>query len=294
MKRFLKRAISSTLAAISIVGGAFAFAGCTTDHPEVEMKLAFNGKTYTLEYKLYRKKATNTVNHFLALAENGYYDGVCVHDYPDSKWYTGSYTYDENNEANGGLSYKDYFSIVSGFENKDFVSVWLDEARNNPTYTLYGEFSENGMSMDKGDFLSQSFGSLSMIYESVGENAQEEYVYVKRMDNGLSRRVKYEKNNATSTFAINLTATGIDSKHAVFAILDEDSEDELTDLKNAIADYIKANFSDDDETNETFVQKDVEVHYGVGDPFISEAELTVKYDVPTKPIIIQSVKVLKY
>lgn len=298
MNKILKKVISSTLAAVSVVGGAVAFSGCTTDHPEVEMQLAFNGKTYTLEYKLYRKKAPNTVNHFLALVENGYYnpkDGkqICIHDYTDSKWYTGAYAYDENNEENGGLSYRDYFSIVSAYENKDFVSVWKDEQKTTPTYTLYGEFSENGVKMDKGDFLAESFGSLSMYYESTGENAEEYKVFVNRVDGGETRTLQYEKNNATSMFAINLTGSGMDKNHAVFATLDEDSVDELNDLKSAIESYIKANFSDDEDAAERFTES-VEIHYGAGDPFIAESELTVEYDVPTSPIVIKNVKVLKY
>ena len=169
MNKIFKKVLCATLATATLAGGAIAFGGCTTNRPEVEMQISFNGKTYTLEYQLFRKLAPNTVEHFLVLAENGYYNGVCVHDYTSSKWYTGGYTYDAAKEETGGLVYKDYFSIVSAYENKDFVSVWKDSEKANPTYTLYGEFSANGMKMDKGDFLSQSFGSLSMVYEDKGD-----------------------------------------------------------------------------------------------------------------------------
>ncbi len=293
MKKILRKIVCTALTAATLVGGAFAFAGCTTNHPEVEMKIEFNGVTYTLEYKLYRKKATNTVNHFLALAENGYYDGLCVHDYTASKWYAGGYSFDKTSDVDGGLVYKDYFKTVAAYENKDFVSVWKDSDKTIPTYTLYGEFSENGMTVAKGDFLAQSFGSLSMFYEDKGENAEDYKVYVERLDGkGVSSK-EYEMNSATSLFAINITGTSVDKKHATFATLEEDSVDELTALKDAIAAYISANFPEDEEDAPSFTNA-VSVHYGQGDLFIGDDDLTVEYDVPVEPIVIKSVKVTKY
>ena len=298
MKKFLKKAISATLATVSIVGGAFAFTSCTTNNPEVQMRISFNGTTYTLEYKLYRKLAPNTVNHFLALVENGYYnemDGqnICIHDYTSSKWYTGAYSYDAGSEENGGLSYRDYFSIVSAYENKDFVSVWRDTAKTMPTFTLYGEFPNNGMEMAKGSFLSPSFGSLAMYYEDKGDNADEFDVYVERVDGNGIRKIKYEKNSATSIFSINFSTSGTDKSHCTFATLQDSSVEELEALKAAVDKYIETNFPDSDEDGESFTQE-VEMSYGQGDVFIENAGLTVEYDVPTTPIIIKSIKILKY
>ena len=293
MKKTMKKIVCAALSAATVLGGAFAFAGCTTNHPEVEMQIAFNGQTYTLEYKLYRKISPNTVNHFLALAENGYYNGLCVHDYSVSKWYTGAYSYNAASEVDGGLMYKDYFSIVSNFDNKDFVSVWKDSQGEIPTYTLYGEFAQNGMKMDKGDFLSQSFGSLSMFYEDKGDNASEMQVYVKRVDGKGMRAKTYEMNSATSIFAINLSGSGVDSYHVTFATLSEDSVSTLTELKDAINAYIKKHYSEEEENAPEFTEE-VEIHYGEGDPFIEDAGLTVKYDVPAEPIVIKSVTVKKY
>ena len=291
MKRTMKKFVSAALAATCIVGSAATFSACTTNHPEVEMQINFNGVTYTLEYKLYRKIAPRTVNHFLALVENEYYKDLCIHDYNADKWYGGVYEYDANTEEDGGLVYKDYFSIVSAYENKDFVSVWKDSAKTLPTYTLYGEFPDNGMTLAKGDFLSQSLGSLAMCYTDKGENADEYEVFAERFDGKGMRSVKYEKNSATSMLSFNITGSGINKLFTTFATLTEDSVDEFNDLKTAIENYIKANFSDDEDA--TFTQE-VEVHYGQGDPFIEDAELTETFDVPSKPIIIKSVKVLKY
>lgn len=299
MKKFLKKAISATLATVGIVGGAFAFTSCTTNNPEVQMRVSFNGTTYTLEYKLYRKLAPNTVNHFLALVENGYYnekDGqnICIHDYSDSKWYTGGYSYNPSSDENGGLSYRDYFSIVSAYANKDFVSVWRDSEKTMPTFTLYGEFPNNGMEMAKGDFLSPSFGSLAMYYEGKGDNADEFDVYVERVDGNGIRKIKYEKNSATSMFSINLSSSSADKSHCTFATLQESSVDELKALQAAVDKFIETNFPDADEDDLGGFTEEVEIDYGKGDPFIDNAGLTVEYDVPTTPIIIKSIEVLKY
>jgi cyclophilin family peptidyl-prolyl cis-trans isomerase len=261
------------------------------------MRIAFNGTTYTLEYKLYRKLAPNTVNHFLALVENGYYnekDGqnICIHDYTDTKWYTGGYSYNANSEENGGLSYRDYFSIVSAYSNQDFLSVWKDTAKTMPTYTLYGEFPNNGMEMAKGDFLAPSFGSLAMYYEDKGDKADTFDVYVERVDGNGIRKTKYEMNSATSMFSINLSGT-TDRAHCTFATLQDSSVEELKALQSAVNKFIETNFPDSDEDGESFTNE-VEMSYGEGDPFIANAGLTVEYDVPTTPIIIKSIKVLKY
>ena len=301
MNRTFKKFLCLALTTATVAGGALSLAGCTTNHPEVEMVLSFNGKTYTLEYKLYRKKAPNTVNHFLALVENGYYNekngkNICIHDYSSSKWYAGAYEYDTASEENGFLSYRDYFSAVKAFENKDFVSVWMDAEKTMPTYTLYGEFEKNGMKMDKGGFLTQSFGSLAMVYEDKGSNASEYNVYVERVDGNGIRTMTYEMNSATSVFSINLTGTTVDKNYCTFATLQDDSSDELTALQSAIQAYIDEHFpeSEDEEENAPEFTETYELQYGAGDPFVSEAELTVEYDVPAEPIIIKSVKVLKY
>ena len=154
----LKKIMCAALAGVSVFASVAMFSSCTTSHPEVEMKLSFNDKSYTLQYKLYRKIAPSTVQHFLELVENGYYDGLCIHNYDagTSRLYTGGYSYDASKADDGGLVEKDYFSVV-----KDWTltqTVWDDEARTDPLYTVYGEFSANGHKND----LKHTLGVLSM------------------------------------------------------------------------------------------------------------------------------------
>ena len=77
-KKTLKKITCTALAFASVFACAATATACETARPQVEMKIEFNGETYTLEYELYRKIAPTTVSHFIWLADNGYYDGLCV------------------------------------------------------------------------------------------------------------------------------------------------------------------------------------------------------------------------
>ena len=79
----------------------------------------------------------------------------------------------------------------------------------------------------------------------------------------------------------------------ISASLEEDSVDELTALKDAIAAYISANYPDDEDGAPTFTNETT-IHYGQNDPIIEDLELSVEYEVPSEPIVIKSVKVTKY
>ncbi len=273
MFKKMKRMICSILAIVGVTACTATFSACETSNPEVEMKISFNGKTYTLYYDLYRKITPTTVNHFLALVENGYYDGLCIHDYSSSSLKTGVYTY-ENEE----LKYKDYFATV---ENYIPQSVWLDQDKTRPTYTLYGEFEDNEFSVKNGE-LKQEFGALVMCYESKNDDDQ---VYIERNSGGVATRA-YEYNSATSQFYISLetSSSSLDNK-AVFATLDENSKDDLESLQAAITAFIASEY--DDESDFTTDK------YGeFSDPIDGEKE--VEYSVPNTPIVIEKMTVKKY
>ena len=121
MSKALKKIVCATLALGTLVSAATMFSGCTTNRPEAELKLEFNGKTYTLEYTMYRKIAPATVNHFIKLVEEGYYNGLCVHNYEENKMYTGAYYYDET--KTDLLDYKPYFETVATVKEKTDCDV---------------------------------------------------------------------------------------------------------------------------------------------------------------------------
>ena len=285
MKKLLKKATCMVLAVAAATVSVGMFTACETKKPEVKMQIEFEGETYTLEYTLYREIAPETVKHFLKLAENGYYDGVCVHNYDESasKMYTGAYEYNADAEY-GGIVYKNYYDIVSKYEGFNHT-VWADSNKAVPTYTLKGEFSANSFKVENG-VLNQKFGSLTMQYTEKDFEEIEEVAVLrgKVSESGKDTDNKeYKYNSATSQFSIFLsTSETADSEHCTFATLKSGSVDDLEELVAAINDY-EADF-----VTEYTVEVDRD------DAFIAELENTAVYNVPVSPIVIKSVKVTKY
>lgn len=285
IRKSMKKILCGALALSATVACMGTLTACETSHPEVKMEISFNGETYTLEYELYRKIAPTTTEHFLSLVENGYYDGLCVHNYTSSKWYTGGYTY-ENEE----LQYKDYYAFAEKYDLPE--SVWIDSAKKKPTYTLYGEFYANGGFTVENGALKQSFGSLSMYYSAKDVDQE---VYIERLDgNGVTAR-QYKYNSATSQFFISLSTTETkDNNYCTFATLHEDSVSVLEDLQDAIDEYIADNYAEDEEAEdaEEFAPE-VEMQIDEDDPFLSKDNYAT-YKVPQKPIVIKKMTVEKY
>lgn len=287
-KKVVKKVVCGALALSSVLACAGTMTACETKNPEVKMTVEFNGETYTLKYKLYRKIAPQTTKHFLALADEGYYDGMCIHDFDESanKMYTGGYLYSEDDDAKefGGLKYVNYFDIVDSY--KSFPeSVWMDEARENPTYTLTGEFEKNIFEVENGD-LAQTFGSLTMYYHSKDTEARvwaypgaEDYV-----------QRDYSYNSATSMFYITLSETSSNlTEYCTFAKLKKGSKDNLQDLLDAIEEYKDANYTEEESFTTDFV-----LTVDSDDPLVGDNPQDVTYSVPNEPIIIKSIKVTKW
>lgn len=292
MSKTLKKIVCATLALGTLVSAATMFSGCTTNRPEAELKLEFNGKTYTLEYTMYRKIAPATVNHFIKLVEEGYYNGLCVHNYEENKMYTGAYYYDET--KTDLLDYKPYFETVATYKNFPH-SVWKNSDLDTPLYTLYGEFSKNDLVIKNGSFTKQSYGSLTMYYTDKSDcdvNA-----YIKRNDDSETKysKRKYAYNSATSQFYISLSTTATtNTAYCTFATLNDDSKGTLEKLQKAIADYIQANFGDEDDAKADFVNVVEDVDVDTDDPIVGDDRNTADFSVPVEPITIKSVKITKY
>lgn len=284
----LKKIMCAALAGVSVFASVAMFSSCTTSHPEVEMKLSFNDKSYTLQYKLYRKIAPSTVQHFLELVENGYYDGLCIHNYDagTSRLYTGGYSYDASKADDGGLVEKDYFSVV-----KDWTltqTVWDDEARTDPLYTVYGEFPANGFEVENGA-VKQSYGSLTMYYTP--KESCSVPVYVQRADGKGYNSKPYKYNSATSLFYISTgSSNSVSSSYCTFATLkDDDSTDKLKELMTAIEEYI----ADEYEETADFAPS-VTVTVDEEDRYMAAAREKQTYKVPNTPITVEYIKVKSY
>lgn len=280
MFKNLKRFVSMVLAITGVCACTATLTACETPHPEVRLTLSFNDETYTLDYVLYRNITPATVNHFLALAENKYYDGLCVHDYTTGALYTGAYSYESEK-----LVYKNYFDTVASYIPQ---TVWSDSEKTKPTYTLYGEFESNNFSVENGD-LSESFGALVMYYS---DKKTEGEVYVQRNQDGKLAPRSYEENSATSQFFISLNeSASSNNDYCVFATLKEGSVSVLKSLQTAIADYVSNTYGED-EADEFVTETEMEID--VDDEMLGGNGSTVFYDVPNEPIVVTSVKVKKY
>ena len=290
-KKTMKRITCGALALASVVACGSTLAACETSHPEVEMTIEFGGKTYELNYKLYRKIAPTTVNHFIWLAENGYYDGVCVHDYDadNLKMYTGAYTATDDEDDEDGLVYKDYYDFVKNSSDYGNFphSVWRDADKTMPLYTLYGEFESNKVTVEGSGALKESFGTLTMYYHPKNPIVS---VYGKRVDSkdGEVFKREYKYNSATSMFYISLITTDTPTKdYCTFATLDEDSVSVLEDLEDAINAYVGEDDDDEFTTGHT-------VRVDADDAIVGETVKEITFEVPNDPIVIKSVKVTKY
>ena len=313
------------LAMAASISAAAVLSGCTieTKHPRAEITIEFNGTEYVIEYTLYRNMYPQTVRHFIELADAGFYDNTIIHDYTSTDWLGGGYNYiadeyesaieggdiasylsgdDEDEGTSTEIASKEveYAGLASSLTATVYTDYYIDSKDNMQVdtstayYTLRGEFEANGHIIDNGA-LSGSLGSLKMYYYSdlvYTTSEASAMVYVKTSKNE-TQMLSYKYNSATSLFSIQVSSSTSysASSYCTFGELrNDDAEDTLNDLLDAIDDYISDNCDGDDDN---FVQTSDYVTVNTYDNTYVDA-LTVKYDVPVEPIIIKSVKITKY
>ena len=299
-KNFLRRAVAVGATALIAVSSVAMFAGCTTsNNPEVTITYTFNGKDYAVDYVLSRVDAPKTVQHFIELADAGFYDGLVIHDYQDYTLKTGGYKLE-----NGQLVEVDYLTTVKALEadGTSFTqSVWADEERTIPLYSVYGEFSANGVEQENGKEYVHSEGALVMYYTpKKGQGGTDEQVWVQRADGGVDndgneyQRLGYEYNSITSLF---YTFTGesrteSDSVYCVIGKAENYTEQREVGLLAAITEYEDTLEEEDSFTTELKNQPLNRYDYFRN---VQTAGLTADYAAPLlMPITIKSVKVTKY
>lgn len=298
-KNFLRRAVAVGATALIAVSSVAMFAGCTTsNNPEVTITYTFNGKDYAVDYVLSRVDAPKTVQHFIELADAGFYDGLVIHDYQDYTLKTGGYKI-ENNE----LVEVDYLTTVKALEadGASFTqSVWADEERTIPLYSVYGEFSANGVEQENGKEYVHSEGALVMYYTpKKGQGGTDEQVWVQRADGGADndgneyQRLGYEYNSITSLF---YTFTGesrteADSIYCVIGKAKNYTEQMEEGLLAAITEYEDTLEKEDSFTkSESYFLNEYDYF-----PDVQKAGLTGDFETPLlMPITVKSVKVTKY
>lgn len=295
------------LCAAAIAGVAVTIpfmSGCNSKHPKAEITIEFDGETYVLKYKMYRNMYPQTVQHFIELADNGFYTNMIVHDYQTSYWYTGGYSYLENDEVSyeeasedgnellldymeAACKEKEYAELADPDNGKITPSVYKNYMSStgytDPLNTLIGEFTNNQHKIDNGA-LKQSYGCLRMYYSAKsGDKVDNVKVYLKKEGSAAGVHGDYEYNSATSIFSIQVgSSTSSSSNYCVFAELQ--NSDVLEDLESAISDAGMTSSSYNKVT--TYID-----NY---DEYLGSNGNTDEFYVPEQAIIIRSVKITKY
>ncbi len=305
MKKKLVRRIAATLATAVIGAGAICmFAACNSDHPEITITYSFNGNNYAVGYTLSREDAPETVQHFIELADAGFYDDTVIHNYDTNFLYGGGYTIQD-----GMLREKDYFEFVKDYEaehNFKFTQTVFKTDKTTPLYTVVGEFLNAGRSPASRENY-HSKGALVMYYNTI-ENFSYD-VCVERADGGKENdgerwdTKKYSQNSATSLFYTFLGSSNSErnNNYAVFGKT-KDYDKEMTPLIDAINAY--ADGLGEDKTFATPYADFPETLYLFSlvqkgdDDFETLQKSSVEaedFNTPLgMPIVVKSVKVNKY
>lgn len=306
LKRF-GRIIGAVALSGLLIGVAATMSACSTDHPEAKITVNYDGTQYVLNYRLYRNMYPRTVQHFIELADNGFYDNTIVHDYSSSSYMRmGGYSYVENDEYNYATAYDGGVDEMRGYlENASLeqaYSVLADPAAGKVTPTVYvdyedgkyydplntliGEFSNNQHKIENGA-LKSAFGCLRMYYSPKNTDTIKKSPILNngrvRVDNGRDLGVEgeYRYNSATSLLSIQLSnpsSPTTDSSYCIFASLQ--NTDVLTELTTAIRNNLRT--------------LSVPVTIDNYDAILGANANSATYSVSKTPIKIVSVSITKY
>ena len=270
------------LAALLVLTASLAFVGCETKRPEISMKITFNGETYELEYVLYRNMYPQTVAHYLELIDMGYYDGTVIHDYQSSRMVGGGYYYES---ADADIE-DDLLDAL------DFIKADADKAE--AYNTLYGEFSNNGFTVENNGLTNQLGALGTYYYTPVWTSSDSPRVYVQLNSSSEMDTRYYCYNSTRSMFYLYTGSSGTETAYCTFGLL-KDSGDEETfqNLLDAIEEYTLETLNGgDEEGTEVFT---TEVPCTIEDEYWDESSYEdVTFNVPRAKIVIEEVRVLKY
>lgn len=308
-KKFKHVLISFALAAVVSVSAAASACTIKTKHPRAKITIEFNEQTYNIEYTLYRNMYPQTVQHFIELADDGFYNDMVIHNYSSTDWFTGGYSYADGYEtayttAGTLRDYLDeyskeeqYYSLADKLTPSVYKQLRYEGDKEvvsgeDALPTLIGEFANNDHRIEKGA-VTADFGVLKMYYYDKGTDNHQKVAIKNSFGQILEHDYRY--NCATSVFAIQTSDSSSysESNYAIFARLRNDkAEDTLNALSDAIDDYISDNYSSTSKNFTTSVTTQVDKE----DRFAEAGgqAIDVTFTLTAKPIIIKSVKITKY
>lgn len=308
-KKLKKVLIAFTLTSC-VAACAASFSACEikTNHPRTAITIEFNDKEYEIEYTLYRNMYPQTVQHFIELADAGFYDNMIVHNYTSSDWFTGAYSYqgDTSEELDYASAYSSSFleylernskeqEYHDLFEKGTFTpSVYTRSiyekgkeivSADDAHYTLIGEFANNDHNIEKGA-LTAKYGALKMFYYAKGDS-NKKATLVNSFNQILAHDYKY--NCATSIFAMQVgdSSSFSATNYAVFGELNGDGarksleslQDDIHDLNSG--DFTKSVSGVIVDKLDTFAEED-------------GRDIETSFTATRIPLIVKSVKITKY
>lgn len=312
--------LCAAVALVAAFGVSASLSACgTSKHPNAKITFEFNEKTYTVDFTLYRNMYPQTVQHFIELADSGFYTDMIVHDYKSSDWVSGGYSYNALGDDGLNTDYrtsfsrsalleyleknskeKEYYDLVTDGiakgtfsasvysksiydkNHKEIVSV--DDALP----TVIGEFTENGHRIESNKGLSSKFGTLKMVYYKKDVKP----VTVKDSFGDILPR-DYAYNCATSLFSLQVTNSTLydASKYAVFGQFKNDkAKTTLEKLQEAISDYVTGIGTSSQWTSSVSVKVDKL------DNFADDGgrDIDTSFTLTSMPLVIRSVKITKH
>lgn len=304
--------ISLALAAVVALSAALSACTIKTKHPRARITIGFNGAAYEIEYTLYRNMYPQTVQHFIELADSGYYNGMIIHDYKSNDWFTGAYSYNADDSLTYDAAYTNgtvreylekndkeaaYYNLFSAgaLSASVYENLSYDANRNeivsaeDALPTLIGEFSKNDHNIEKNP-ITAGYGVLKMYYYDKGDTNQKVAI---RNSFGQLLEHDYRYNCATSVFAIQTGSSSsyTESNYCTFARLRNDkNKNRLDSLVTAISDYIE------DITDGTAFTSSVSTTVDNLDRFASAGgqAIDATFTATRVPLVIKSVKITKY
>ena len=309
----IRKIIIGIVSALVVTISATAASACSieTSHPEAQITYEFNGQPYVVKYKLYRNMYPNTVRHFIELAENDFYNDLVIHNYNTNDWFTGAYSYNEEDYATLSENASQMTEYFETYSKEDAYMQLFNDGKLTPSVysnlsydkdgkqiveeenalpTVMGEFYNNiNQEIEKGA-LTAEYGCLKMFYY---EKKSTQKVYVTPTSKEI-RMADYKSNCATSVFALQTgTSSSYSAKdYTVFAsIIDTENFDNFVD---AVRNYITDNHGG--TASEFYSSTGVRVDNN--DDFTNKVEedkgKDENFNVPKKPIIVRSVKITQY
>lgn len=295
MKKIFKRIVVA-VAAMAVITSVPLMSGCESSHPEAVITISYNGTEYQLNYRLYRNMYPQTVQHFIELADAGFYDNTIIHNYASSYFYGGGYSYNvEGYESDYTTDYEDgqgamreyfeanskeaaYYDLFnSGALTPSVYKDYIDDHYIDALPTVIGEVGDTHVIQNGA--LTGGFGALRMYY-SDKDLEMEDVVYLDKTGNEAGTIFDdYLEHSATSMFSIQTSTTSGSTSYCIFGQLTDTQS--LTDLTAAIS------------SGSTLSVTNVEIDQY--DQIISGRYTNyASYTVTSIPIIVVSVDITRY